>query len=144
MNPWVRKPVIRLCNILWGLHQALHHWLDYRGSGLLAQLQVQRADTSFLISNKFLLTKSGLKDATHLMSSKVKKKQKEKEKEASPEFSIIDSLLQTHIFAAIFANTSGVVEVNPHATYEVVDSCAALLFFFPFCFSFILLTVLRT
>lgn len=35
VNPWVRKPVIRLCNILWWLHQALHHWLDYRGSGLL-------------------------------------------------------------------------------------------------------------
>lgn len=35
VNPRVRKPVIRLCNILWWLHQALHHWLDYRGSGLL-------------------------------------------------------------------------------------------------------------
>lgn len=35
VNPRVRKPVITLCNILWWLHQALHHWLDYRGSGLL-------------------------------------------------------------------------------------------------------------
>lgn len=35
VNSRVRKPVIRLCNILWWLHQALHHWLDYRGSGFL-------------------------------------------------------------------------------------------------------------
>lgn len=49
VNPWVRKPVIRLCNILWWLHQALHHWLDYRGSGLLTHNRPANTHTWFPI-----------------------------------------------------------------------------------------------
>ena len=56
VNPEVHKPFVRLCNILWWLHQALHHWLDTKplpqqthtyASGFMALRNVNKAYICF-------------------------------------------------------------------------------------------------